>query len=500
MQSPLPRRRFMAGAGCAALGSTGLLSSAVNLALATKVAAAEASDTSDYKALVCIFLLGGNDSFNMLAPTNRDEYAYYLNRRGGVGKLGGSQEDVGTGGLAIAAPGQGADALLPIQPFNIPGRSFGIYPRMPEIQKLFQEKSLAFVSNIGSLQKPFASVEAYKNDSADCPLGLFSHSDQQQQWQSCMPDKRTGIGWAGRAMDVLQRDLSAGQKFAFNISMSGTNILQTGNRVVPYSMNVKGLTPLRGYDPKAGAPGAGAPLPAEVDYARMSATKALMSGVYRNIFESTYVQTSVEAQEAFDEVKSRLHEDAYPNWQPADAAKLEAQLKLVANMIAGFKDTKTKRQTFFISIAGFDMHHNLMKEQPDLLRTVSESIGKFWDNLSPETKKSVTLFTASDFGRTLTNNGSGADHGWGGNQFVLGGAVKGGQIYGHYPIFAETVISPTYDVGQGRLIPSYSVEEYVYPILKWFGLSDQELFATVFPGYAARFGSGGIRETYRLYG
>ena len=115
-------------------------------------------------------------------------------------------------------------------------------------------------------------------------------------------------------------------------------------------------------------------------------------------------------------------------------------------------------------------------------------------------KPCVTLFSASDFGRTLTGNGNGTDHAWGGNQFVLGGAVKGQQIYGTYPTFAADIMKSTFDVGQGRLIPSYSVEEYVYPILKWFGVSDNDLFGSVFPGYAARFGTGGIRTTYPLYG
>lgn len=146
------------------------------------------------------------------------------------------------------------------------------------------------------------------------------------------------------------------------------------------------------------------------------------------------------------------------------------------------------------------MHKELMTQHPEVLANLSASIGKFWSHLSKDVKPSVTLFSASDFGRTLSGNGNGTDHAWGGNHFVLGGSVKGNHIYGTYPTFASDIISSIYDVGQGRLIPGYSVEEYVYPILKWFGVSDNDLFGAVFPGYAARFGTGGIRTTYPLYG
>lgn len=487
--NPLTRRQFIGQAGCAALGTTGLLSTLLNLGLATK---ATASDFTDYKAMVCIFFLGGNDSYNMLVPTNADEYAFYQTVRGGLYAADGNEA-----GLAIAAPGQSDFSLLPIQPSNIPGRSFGLHPKIPEIQQLFQDKSLSFVANIGSLQRPFASVDEYKNDSGSRPMGLFSHSDQQQQWQSCMPDKRSGIGWAGRAMDVLQNDQSLGAKYTFNISLSGTNVLQTGNQIVPYSMSVDGLVPLRGYDPSA--PGELSPARKAV-LARSQAIDSLMGGLYRNIFESTYAQSTINAQDALVKYQQSLSKDAYPQWKVSEDSTLEKQLKLVANVIAAYKDSPTKRQTFFITLGGFDMHHGMMEQQPDVLANVSQSLGAFWSNLTDDVKPNVTLFTASDFGRTLSTNGSGADHAWGGNHMVLGGAVKGGQIFGSYPIFNADEISTRYDVGQGRLIPNYSVEEYVYPILKWFGVPDHNLFTTVFPGYAARFGSGGIRQTYPLYG
>lgn len=487
--SQINRRQFIGQAGCAALGTTGLFSTLLNLGLATKVMA---SDPTDYKAMICIFLMGGNDSYNMLVPTNADEYAYYLSSRGGLYDL-----DKSAAGMGLAAPGTGPNALLPIQPENIPGRSFGIHPRMAEFKQLFDAKKLAFVANVGSLQKPFADVAAYQGDKNNRPLGLFSHSDQQQQWQTCMPDKRASVGWAGRAMDILQNVQGKAHKSTFNISLHGANILQTGNSIVPYTMSVNGLVPLEGYDPKN--PSANASAADQEKYVRSQAVDKLLGGMYRNVFETTYARATIDAQNALTQYQDKLSKDAYPSWKPSDS-KLEKELKLIANVIASYKNSPTRRQTFFVVLGGFDMHHNLMAQHPDALANLSATVGRFWSNLSEDVKSSVTLFSASDFGRTLSGNGNGTDHAWGGNHFVLGGTVKGNRIYGTYPTFASDVISSTYDVGQGRFIPGYSVEEYVYPILKWFGVSDHDLFGAVFPGYAARFGTGGIRTTYPLYG
>jgi uncharacterized protein (DUF1501 family) len=487
--SPLNRRQFLAQSGCAALGTTGLLSTLLNMGLASRVMAA---DQSDYKAMICVFLMGGNDSFNMLAPTNADEYAYYLTTRGGL-----YDSDKTPNGMAIGAPGSGGFSFQPIQPSNIPGRSFGLHPSMPEFKDLFEKQKLAFVANVGSLQKPFENVAAYKNDSSGHPLGLFSHSDQEQQWQTCMPDKRSSIGWAGRAMDILKNTQSHAQKSTFNISLSGTNVFQTGNSIAPYTLSVHGLEPLKGYYPSGPKSNS---LEDQVSYTRSQALNQLLAGMYRNVFESTYTQATIDAQNSLTQYQESLSKDHYPSWTPSDESQFEKQLKLIANVIAAYKDSPTKRQTFFVTIGRYDMHKNLMSLHPGELANLSSSIGKFWANLPDDVKPGVTMFSASDFGRTLTGNGNGTDHAWGGNQFVLGGAVKGQQIYGTYPTFAADMMSSTFDIGQGRLIPSYSVEEYVYPILKWFGVSDNDLFGAVFPGYATRFGTGGIRTTYPLYG
>lgn len=488
MKAPdsISRRRFIGQSACAALGTTGLLSTLLNLGVAARASAA----TGDYKAMICLFLLGGNDSFNTIVPIGTDEYSFYKEIRGGLHHSSDGEESTGSG---LALPLQ---SLLPIEPANIAGRPFGLHPGLEPLQQLFQSGQLSFVSNVGSLREPFKNVAEYRKQRGDWPLGLFSHSDQQQQWQTCMPDVRSGIGWAGRAMDILGKEQDPTRKSTFNMSLSGMNILQTGREVVPYTLSTDGLVGLSGYDPNARP---GDSLQEQALLARTKAMDSMMQGVYYNVFERTYAKITRGAQDSFEQLQSDLKADAFPNWRTTeDSPQLEQQLKLIANVINAYKDTGVRRQTFFVSLGGFDMHSELVNAQAAIWPMIADSIGKFWSNMPDKVKSNVTLFTASDFSRTLTGNGQGSDHAWGANHFVLGGNVNGGQVFGDYPIFAASSLADI-DVGQGRLIPSYSVEEYLYPTLEWFGLSDNDLFGQVFPGYATRFGTGGIRKTYPLY-
>lgn len=480
----LSRREFIARSGCAALGTTGLLSTLLNIGVASRAVAAE---DGEYKALICLFLLGGNDSFNMLVPMGADEFAFYTKIRGGL-----HDPSTNASGLALAR-----ENLARLAPRHLGGRDFGLHPGLAPLRKLFDAGELSLVANVGSLREPFATVRDYRAKRAGWPLGLFSHSDQQQQWQTCVPDARSGLGWAGRAMDILQRDQGADRRSTFNISLSGMNILQTGREIVPYTLNIAGLENLAGYDRNFHLEPA-APLAQQVVAARTEAFDSLMQGVYNNVFERTYAKVTSGALDSLAQLQKDLKSDAFPDWNPNAESDLEQQLKLVANVISSYQGTGVKRQTFFVAIGGFDMHSELVAAQASALGEVGEAVGNFWNHLSAPLKSRISLFTASDFARTLTGNGQGSDHAWGGNHFVLGGAVNGGRIFGDYPVFAASSLAEI-DVGQGRLIPSYSVEEYLYPTLKWFGLSDNDLFSQVFPGYAARFGTGGIRKTYPLF-
>ena len=256
----ITRRHFLRQTACAALGTTGLLSTLLNLGLASRVGARE---TGDYRAIICLFLMGGNDSYNTLIPLGRDEYKCYTTIRGGL-----RDPEAEGGGLALPL-----EKLVPIQPRNIPGRPFGLHPGLAPFQRLFDDGHLSFVANIGSLREPFKNVRQYQAQRGDWPLGLFSHSDQQQQWQTCVPDARSGIGWAGRAMDVLAREHESARRSTFNISFSGMNILQTGREIVPYTMNPDGLVGLAGFD-RAVHGGAGATLSEQVIAARTGLSTA----------------------------------------------------------------------------------------------------------------------------------------------------------------------------------------------------------------------------------
>jgi hypothetical protein len=218
-----------------------------------------------------------------------------------------------------------------------------------------------------------------------------------------------------------------------------------------------------------------------------------------------------DAIDAFGEYSTKVT-DQYASWVPAN--ELETKLKWVANTIKAYNipGTTTKRQTFFIALGGFDMHSELTDSQYGLLSVIDTALSNFWTKVDADMKSKVTLFTGSDFGRTLNSNGNGSDHGWAGNHIVLGGGVKGGTIYGYnnfkegptttdygaYPDFTRInsgITNTTINVGRGRLIAGTSVEEYLYPILKWYGLSNHDLFSgssSVFPTYgsSARFNTG----------
>lgn len=493
--SLISRRRFLGQAGCAALGTTGLFSTAINLGLASRLAAQEAP--TDYKALICLFLLGGNDSFNMIVPTTvdstQDQFANYASIRGN---------------LALAK-----STLKPITD-QASGHTYGLHSQLGAFQSLFagtggMPSDMAFVANVGSLRKPFINAADYHARASDWPVGLFSHSDQQQQWQTCTPHKRNPIGWAGRMMDQFQNLNTNLRRSTYNISLSGVNIMQTGNSIVPYSMKASGATGLADYDPELMSP---ANLNQRVTAARSGAIDDMMQAVYRNIFEKTYTRVTRDAQESFEMFDQSLEDVTYSEWNASSGSDLEKQLKMIARIISAYSSNgEAKRQTFFVSVGGWDTHSELFDTHTDLLATVNEAVSRFWNYLPSTLKPKVTLFSASDFGRTLTSNGDGSDHAWGGHQFVLGGSVNAGKIFGEYPLLVKigndisvrsSLDSELIDVGQGRIIPGYSVEEYLYPMLNWFGAfgtSGTNGLDLIFPDYGDRFGTGGMRKTYPLY-
>jgi len=443
---PISRRSFVRQASCAACSSIPLFSTLLNLKMAGSVAAAEPGP-GEYRALVCLFLAGGNDSFNMLVPRGASEYAEYAAIR----------DD-------LALP-QGS--LLPINPTNVGGMQFGIHPNMPELQALFEAGNAAFVTNVGTLVEPITKAQ-FDNGSVPIPLGLFSHSDQIEQWQTSIPDARVGHGWAGRMGDLL-KDLNSIQKVSMNISLAGSNVWQTGNTVFEYAITPGGAVGLQNYASAYNTNDTW-----WVVQERSAAIDGQLAQAYSNLFAQTFARSKRDSIEAYDIFSSAT--SGTPPWSgslfPSDNY-LADQLEMVAKCIMGRTGLGATRQTFFVQLGGWDHHDEVIASQQVMLAEVSAAVGAFYDALvTLGIQDQVTLFTASDFGRTLTSNGAGSDHAWGGNHFVVGGGVDGKKIYGQYPALYE---DSALDVGRGRLIPEISVDEYFAELALWLGVSKASL-------------------------
>ena len=442
----ISRRRFLGQASCAAVSSLPVLSTLLNLKFASSVASAQTLPGSDYRALVCLFLNGGNDSFNMLVPRGASEYAEYAAVR----------QD-----LALAA-----NALLPINPLNSAqvGRLLGVHPGMPELQQLFEAGRAAFVANVGTLAEPGVTKAGFSSGLSKLPVGLFSHSDQIEQWQTSLPDTRSGIGWAGRAADLLN-SLNTHPAVSMNISLAGSNVWQTGNSVFEYAITPDGAVGLTGYS-KEWAQEYG------TRQIRSAAVDGQLAMEYANVFQRSFAGAQRSALDAYDLFATATAPDLPAGAVFPDTA-LARQLRMIARTIAGRDALGAKRQTFFVSLGGWDHHDEVLNNQAAMLPVVSQAVGAFYNALELiGAQNNVTLFLASDFGRTLSSNGRGSDHAWGGNAFVVGGAVNGRKIYGGYPdLYADNPL----DVGRGRLIPTTSVDAYFAELALWLGVPRADL-------------------------
>ena len=444
----ISRRKFLGTASCAAIGSTTFFSTLFNLGMANAAAsrALEIEDTTnDYKALVCILLAGGNDSFNMLVPREGQAYTDYAATR--------SNQTLGQG------------TLLPITDAMGNNPALGLHPSMPEMQTLFNDQKLAFIANIGTLVEP-TTLAQYQNGGVTLPLGLFSHSDQIQQWQTSVPQSRSAYGWGGRMSDILQ-DMNNNQNISMNISLSGRNVFQSGNQTAEYTIrpNGTGSIGIQGYGGTSA-----------FDQIRTTAISSLMEQQYTDMFTQTYADVVKNAQDTH-----QLFSGAVENINLNTAFNsdyLAQSLNMVARTIAARETLDVCRQTFFITYSGWDHHDELLNNQAGMLTVVSQALNQFnsaMEELGLSDK--VTTFTVSDFARTLTSNGNGTDHGWGGNCMVMGGSVNGGQIYGEYPTLA---LDSSLDTGNGVLVPTLSTDEYFAELASWFGVNNSDL-TNIFP-------------------
>ena len=457
MPFKMNRRQFLGSASCAAVGSASLFSTLMNLRMTNTVAAQQLpisplsanalAGGQDYKALVCIFLAGGNDSFNMLVPRSSQAYNEYATIR------------------ADLALSQGS--LLPLDGTDNAGQQYGVHPAMPEVAQLYNAGQLAFVANVGTLVEPI-TLAGIESGLARLPLGLYSHSDQIMHWQTSVPDKRTGFGWGGRTADLL-KSLNDSDAISMNISLAGTNLFQTGTTLTEYSAVPwgNGAVQIHGHN--------------DIWWSRHilqnAAIESMLDLAYQNMFDQTFAnatRSAIDGSELFANAIATV---------PSFTTKFSDNyfsdsLAMVAKTIAARQAMGFRRQTFFVMLGGWDHHDEVLNNQMAMLSVVSKGLKEFQDALTElGVQNDVTTFTASDFGRTLTSNGQGSDHAWGGNHMVMGGSVRGRHVYGEYPaLYANNPL----DTGRGRLIPTISCDEYFAEMALWFGVAPGDL-AAVFP-------------------
>lgn len=457
--TPLTRRSFMARAG-----QLGFMGAAAPLAM-TLAGAGEAAamETGDYRAIVCVFLYGGSDYANTLIPYDEANYDLYHKIRGG-------SPDRGPGGIAVARSALANTVLTPQagQAALTDDLQYALNPNMPKLAKLFNTGHAAMQLNVGPLIVPL-TLETYKSPNRDLyplPPKLFSHNDQQSVWQALGSEGAT-IGWGGRLGDLAMD--SNGQSLLTCISAAGNAVFVSGHDALQYQISPSGaiaVNPIQNPTWTSTAVGEAmnqlitrpSSHMLENEFTKVTRRSMTMEGIVNGALADVNLSTS------FDTVEG---ENSLAN-----------QMKIVARLIGAREKLGSKRQVFFVSLGGFDNHDRLMENHPGLLSQVDEAIGAFYAaTVELGVADKVTTFTASDFGRTLAMNADGSDHGWGSHHFVVGGAVKGGRYYGTAPHIS---LDTDDQVGQGRLLPSTSVDAFAATLARWFGASESEL-PDVFP-------------------
>ena len=451
------------------------------------ISSADAADTTGYKALVCVFLFGGNDSHNMIVPATNanNEYNTYVASRGGLAEANG-----------LALP---LASLLPISPATMAANSFGLHPAMTNLQTLFNtDKKLAVVANTGPLLAP-TTLAQYQNRSVPLPPQLFSHSDMQMHWQTMQPDVPADTGWGGRMADAFRAASSS--LLPVSTSLGSGNIFMKGNQVTAYTVSpVKykngvidtgtRIARTANADISWNWTGTGANrYPQDVFVNNINDARAnLLEKQYAGIHKAS-LDVGAFVTDSMYNVNSGVYtlKNPVPGTWPV-ANRLAAQLHSVAAMIASRATLGVTREIFFVSLGGFDNHGDqfgsnvngktlLSGKHFDLLKTLDEALNVFYratDTMG--VASNVTTMTMSDFGRTLRSNGQGSDHGWGGHQLVLGGAVKGGRIVGSFPMPA---LGTAVDVGEGRLLPAIASDAYIATLATWMGAATSDLAVIV---------------------
>lgn len=433
----LRRRGFIKYASLAAAGSLAGLRpfGALN---------ALAQSSGDYKALVCVFLFGGNDANNMIIPFDTSGYATYSSVRSN---------------LALAQ-----NTLLPLTPLP----SFALHPSLPDVQGLFNSGNVALVANVGTLVQPTTRAQYLAGSTV--PGNLFSHPDQQEEWQNASKDSSVPTGWAGRISDVLTGAYNASASIPMITSVSGDTLFCNGLATTPVSVSPGNLGNANCSEGSACA-------------ARLSTAQALITmssgvslvtqdeGISSNAYK--YSQVLTAATKSVTPLKT-----TFPTGNP-----LASQLQQIAQIIQVRAALGVQRQIFFAGVGNFDTHSNQLTLQASLLSQLSAALQAFYAaTVEMGVQSNVTAFTMSDFARTFQpNSNTGTDHAWGSHHIVMGGAVKGGQMYGTWPTLA--LGGPDDSGSNGRWVPSTASVQYASTLAQWFGVPVASL-ASVFPNIA----------------
>lgn len=455
------RRRFLTSGLAALAGGGAIFTAPRSLSLLNTAWAQATPSGDDYKALVCVFLLGGNDGHNLVVARGASEHATYANRRRG---------------LALAR-----ESLLPITPIEGGAYPLGLHPAMPELHQLFESGRMAILANVGALLEP-VDKSRYDQRLARLPPQLFSHNDQQDFWQGLevrsAVDSTPASGWGGRISDLVHASSNPGATLAMNMSLAGANLLEVGRASSPLSIDSGEIRSVEN----------------ELDPEAAQEFEALLAMPHENLLADEYRRTTRRAIDDYRILREALAAapilaTPFPA-APAEGAPaadrfafaLGRQLRRSAELIAVRRALGLRRQIFFCALGGFDTHDAQMADQPQLLAGVSRALHAFHAaTIELGVEAQVTTFTASEFGRSLTSNGDGSDHSWGNHLFVIGGAVRGRRIFGAMPDLGPGSADIAAD---GNTIPTTSADQYAATLARWFGLAPNDL-DLVFPNLPA---------------
>lgn len=488
------RRQFLQhSSALAAMGG-----SAAWLANLAAVKEASAQATSDYKALVCIYLAGGNDAHNTIIPTDSVSWRCYSATRDPavMAKVAGISPPQDLTSIALSQ-----SSLLNISHRNAKGlntgRTFALHPQLKKIQALYGQSRAAIVANIGPLIKPTSKVDLL-DGSHPIPAKLYSHNDQTSTWQSFGAEGSTG-GWGGLMMDKLSsRNVNT---IFSSVGINQSAVWLSGQKVSPYLMGAGGVKIMGGSTGtvfgsaalfnavRAAASTSSRQEAMATDFTRMASRTLSSEAVLSKNLPTGPMAPWGTPGTTLDTDPLLRYTD--PNDQQTKANPLAQQLQAVARMIAARNSSgiSAGRQVFFVSLPGFDAHNALLTSHASLLAKLDQAVDYFMTCLANmpggDMRSQVTTFSASEFGRTLVNNGDGCDHGWGGHHFVFGGAVKGGDVYGRFPQFMAFDGDGNFFSDQlmtsGILLPEISVDQLVYTLGKWMGVAEADLVGTT-PG------------------